>query len=125
MPIISFTTASSRILVFTMCLGNPNSLPEKAISAYQHHTFICDRYLRYSDHPCYRDTGPVGSIVGQIARINGFKVGFTGSDDKVQWLEKELGFNKAINYKTVDVSKALKEAAPGEVDCYFENSVVK
>ncbi|CAH2037142.1 unnamed protein product, partial [Iphiclides podalirius] len=66
--------------------------------------------------------GAVGSIVGQIARIKGCKViGFAGSDDKVQWLEKELGFNKAINYKTVDVSKALREAAPGGVDCYFDN----
>ncbi|CAH2037146.1 unnamed protein product, partial [Iphiclides podalirius] len=66
--------------------------------------------------------GAVGSIVGQIARIKGCKViGFAGSDDKVQWLEKELGFNKAINYKTVDVSKALREAAPNGVDCYFDN----
>ncbi|XP_068631536.1 prostaglandin reductase 1-like [Battus philenor] len=66
--------------------------------------------------------GAVGSIVGQIAKIKGCKViGFAGSDDKVQWLEEELGFDKAINYKTADVSKALKEAAPNGVDCYFDN----
>lgn len=66
--------------------------------------------------------GAVGSLVGQIAKIKGCTViGFAGSDDKVQWLEKELGFNKALNYKTVDVAKALKEAAPKGVDCYFDN----
>ncbi|CAH2037152.1 unnamed protein product, partial [Iphiclides podalirius] len=66
--------------------------------------------------------GAVGSIVGQIARIKGCKViGFAGSDYKVQWLEKELGFDKAFNYKTVNVTIALKEAAPNGVDCYFDN----
>ncbi|XP_049869300.1 prostaglandin reductase 1-like [Pectinophora gossypiella] len=66
--------------------------------------------------------GAVGSLVGQIAKIKGCKViGFAGSDAKVQWLEKELGFDKAFNYKTVDVNKALKEAAPKGVDCYFDN----
>ncbi|XP_021184250.3 prostaglandin reductase 1 [Helicoverpa armigera] len=65
--------------------------------------------------------GAVGSLVGQIAKIKGCKViGFAGSDDKVQWLE-EIGFDKAINYKTADVSAALKEAAPKGVDCYFDN----
>lgn len=66
--------------------------------------------------------GAVGSIVGQIAKIKGCKViGFAGSDDKVAWLEKDLGFDKAINYKTADATKALKEAAPKGVDCYFDN----
>ncbi|XP_049869301.1 prostaglandin reductase 1-like [Pectinophora gossypiella] len=66
--------------------------------------------------------GAVGSLVGQIAKIKGCKViGFAGSDAKVQWLEKELGFDKAFNYKTVDAYKALKEAAPKGVDCYFDN----
>ncbi|XP_028169764.1 prostaglandin reductase 1-like [Ostrinia furnacalis] len=66
--------------------------------------------------------GAVGSLVGQIAKIKGCRViGFAGSDDKVQWLEKELGFDRAFNYKTVDVLKSLKEAAPNGVDCYFDN----
>ncbi|KPJ08829.1 Prostaglandin reductase 1 [Papilio machaon] len=66
--------------------------------------------------------GAVGSLVGQIAKIKGCKViGFAGSDDKVEWLEKELGFDKALNYKTVDIAKALKEAAPNGVDCYYDN----
>ena len=66
--------------------------------------------------------GAVGSLVGQIAKIKGCKViGFAGSDDKCKWLEDELGFDKAINYKNGDMSKALKEAAPKGVDCYFDN----
>ena len=66
--------------------------------------------------------GAVGSLVGQIAKIKGCKViGFAGSDEKCAWLEKELGFDKAINYKTKELAKALKEAAPKGVDCYFDN----
>ncbi|XP_046970486.1 prostaglandin reductase 1-like [Vanessa cardui] len=66
--------------------------------------------------------GAVGSVVGQIAKIKGCKViGFAGSDDKVKWLEKELGFDKAFNYKTADIQKELKAAAPNGVDCYFDN----
>ncbi|XP_052739305.1 prostaglandin reductase 1-like [Bicyclus anynana] len=66
--------------------------------------------------------GAVGSLVGQIAKIKGCRViGFAGSDDKVNWLENELGFDRAFNYKTVDVQKVLKEAAPKGIDCYFDN----
>lgn len=66
--------------------------------------------------------GAVGYIVGQIAKIKGCKViGFAGTDDKVEWLEKDLGFDKVFNYKTVDANAALKEAAPNGVDCYFDN----
>ncbi|KPI93078.1 Prostaglandin reductase 1 [Papilio xuthus] len=66
--------------------------------------------------------GAVGSLVGQIAKIKGCHViGFAGSDDKVEWLEKELGFDKALNYKTVDIATTLKKVAPNGVDCYFDN----
>lgn len=66
--------------------------------------------------------GAVGSLVGQIAKIKGCKViGFAGSDDKCKWLEDELGFDKVINYKKGDNEKALKDAAPEGVDCFFEN----
>ncbi|KAL0841456.1 hypothetical protein ABMA28_015142 [Loxostege sticticalis] len=66
--------------------------------------------------------GAVGSLVGQIAKIKGCKViGFAGTDEKVKRLETELGFDKAFNYKTVDVIKALKGVAPEGIDCYFDN----
>lgn len=66
--------------------------------------------------------GAVGSLVGQIAKIKGGKViGFAGSDEKVKWLENDLGFHRAFNYKTEDITKAIQEIAPEGVDCYFDN----
>lgn len=66
--------------------------------------------------------GAVGSLVGQIAKLNGCRViGFAGTDEKCDWLENELGFDKAINYRKGDSMTALREAAPKGVDCYFDN----
>ncbi|KAJ8922441.1 hypothetical protein NQ315_004388 [Exocentrus adspersus] len=66
--------------------------------------------------------GAVGSLVGQICKIKGCKViGIAGSDEKGKWLVDELGFDSFINYKSDDVGKALKEAAPQGVDRYFDN----
>ncbi|MDG5775436.1 NADP-dependent oxidoreductase [Haloarculaceae archaeon H-GB2-1] len=67
--------------------------------------------------------GAVGSVVGQIAKMNGCRVvGFAGSDEKVEWLTDDLGFDAGINYKRVDDYRgALDEAAPDGVDVYFDN----
>ena len=67
--------------------------------------------------------GAVGSVVGQIAKRNGCRVvGFAGTDEKVEWLTDDLGFDAAINYKQVeDYRAALDDAAPGGVDVYFDN----
>lgn len=66
--------------------------------------------------------GAVGSLVGQIAKIKGCRViGITGSDEKCKWITEELGFDTAINYKTADLKKELKAAAPKGIDCYFDN----
>jgi len=66
--------------------------------------------------------GAVGSIAGQIARIQGAKViGVTGSDEKCKWLTEELGFDVAINYKTADLYDAMLEAAPDRIDAIFDN----
>ncbi|XP_075066990.1 prostaglandin reductase 1-like [Mixophyes fleayi] len=66
--------------------------------------------------------GAVGSVVGQIAKIKGCKVvGSAGSDEKVKYL-KEIGFDVAFNYKTVDsLEEELKKASPEGYDSYFEN----
>ncbi len=54
--------------------------------------------------------------------LQGCKViGYTGSNEKVSWLKKELGFDYAYNYKTCDLGETLKEAAPEGVDCFFDN----
>lgn len=65
--------------------------------------------------------GAVGSLVGQIAKIQGCTViGFAGSDDKCAWL-KSIGFDHAFNYKKSGVAESLAKAAPKGVDCYFDN----
>ncbi|XP_053609724.1 prostaglandin reductase 1-like [Plodia interpunctella] len=66
--------------------------------------------------------GAVGSHVGQIAKAIGCRVvGFAGSDEKCEYLEKDLGFDRAFNYKTANIKLALKDGAPKRVDCYFDN----
>lgn len=67
--------------------------------------------------------GAVGTVVGQIGKIKGCRViGIAGSEEKVRYLIDELGFDAAINYRTVpDIKKALKEHCPNGVDIYFDN----
>jgi len=67
--------------------------------------------------------GAVGSVAGQIAKLNGARVvGFAGSDEKIEFIEDELGFDAGINYETTDDYRAaLDEAAPNGVDAYFDN----
>lgn len=67
--------------------------------------------------------GAVGSIVGQIAKIMGcYVVGIAGSDEKVEMLTSEFGFDHAINYNTTkDMRKAIADACPNGVDVYFDN----
>ncbi len=67
--------------------------------------------------------GAVGSVAGQIARIQGCRtVGIAGSDEKVAWLVEELGFGAAFNYKTTaDYRARISELCPNGVDIYFDN----
>lgn len=66
--------------------------------------------------------GAVGTIVGQIAKIKGARVvGIAGGADKVRYLTEELGFDAAIDYKSEDVSAALKQHCPKGIDVYFDN----
>jgi len=66
--------------------------------------------------------GPVGSMVGQIAKIHGCRVvGIAGSDEKCQMVTDHLGFDACINYKTEDLREALVEACPDRIDIYFDN----
>ncbi|HEY4809736.1 MAG TPA: NADP-dependent oxidoreductase [Solirubrobacteraceae bacterium] len=66
--------------------------------------------------------GAVGSVAGQIAKIKDCRViGIAGGKEKCAWLTEELGFDVAIDYKTDDVRRALREAAPQGVDVYFDN----
>ena len=67
-------------------------------------------------------SGAVGQIVGQLAKNEGLKViGSVGSDEKLDFIIKELDFNDGFNYKKEKPSKALKRLAPGGIDIYYEN----
>lgn len=67
--------------------------------------------------------GAVGTVVCQIAKLNGCRVvGIAGSDQKNKYLVDELGVDAAINYKTsTDIAKAVGNACPNGVDVYFDN----
>ncbi len=66
--------------------------------------------------------GATGSIVGQIGKIQGCRVvGIAGSDEKCNWLTKDLGFDAAINYKHPDWKEKLIAATPNGIDIDFEN----
>ena len=61
-------------------------------------------------------------MVGQIAKIKGCRVvGIAGGSDKCRYLATELGFDAAIDYKSEDVKKALRQHCPKGVDVYFDN----
>ncbi|QBS45148.1 NADP-dependent oxidoreductase [Nocardia sp. CS682] len=67
-------------------------------------------------------TGPVGSAVGQIAKIKGARaVGIAGGPRKCAALLDELGFDVAIDHRAPDFAEQLKAAVPDGIDVYFEN----
>ncbi len=66
--------------------------------------------------------GAVGSMAGQIAKIKACRViGIAGGPEKCAFLEQELGFDVAVDYKRPDFAAALKDAVPKGIDIYFEN----
>ena len=67
-------------------------------------------------------SGPVGSLVGQIARLKGARaVGIAGGPDKCRYLTDELGFDAAVDHRGSDLPQALAAACPDGIDVYFEN----
>lgn len=66
--------------------------------------------------------GAVGSVAGQIARIQGSRVvGIAGGPEKCRWVTEDLGFDECIDYKSEDVRSRLMEACPDGIDVYFDN----
>ncbi len=66
-------------------------------------------------------SGAVGQAVGQLAKIAGCRVvGIAGGEQKCAFV-KSLGFDACVDYKGGDLDAALKAAAPGGVDVYFDN----
>ncbi len=67
--------------------------------------------------------GAVGSVAGQVAKIQGCRVvGIAGSDAKINYIVGELGFDAAFNYKSVEnYYEVLREICPEGIDVYFDN----
>ena len=60
--------------------------------------------------------------MGQLAKHEGLTViGSVGSDEKLDFIKKELDFDEGFNYKKEKPSNALKRLAPKGIDIYFEN----
>jgi NADPH-dependent curcumin reductase CurA len=67
-------------------------------------------------------TGPVGSAVGQIAKLRGCRaVGIAGGPDKGRHLIETFGFDAAIDHRAADFPAQLAAACPQGIDVYFEN----
>jgi NADPH-dependent curcumin reductase CurA len=67
-------------------------------------------------------SGPVGSLVGQLARIAGARaVGIAGGATKCAYVRNELRFDAAIDHRAEGFSEALAAACPDGIDVYFEN----
>jgi NADPH-dependent curcumin reductase CurA len=68
--------------------------------------------------------GAVGSTAGQIAKIKGCHVvGVAGTDEKVNHVVNDFGFDDAFNYNSVtDYDAKLQEVCPDGIDVYFDNT---
>ncbi len=66
--------------------------------------------------------GAVGSVAGQLAKIQGARVvGIAGGPEKCALLTGELGFDAAVDYKAANWQEQLKAATPDGIDVDFEN----
>lgn len=67
-------------------------------------------------------SGAVGSIVGQLAKLNGCRaVGIAGGPEKCEYVVAELGFDACVDYKLGKVGEDLAVATPDGIDGLFEN----
>lgn len=67
-------------------------------------------------------TGPVGSMVGQLAcRAGARAVAIAGGPEKCQIALSTFGFSAAIDHRAPDFANQLAAACPEGIDVYFEN----
>lgn len=71
-------------------------------------------------------TGPVGSMVGQVAKSMGLRVvGIAGGPEKCKLATDHFGFDVCLDHHAYDDASslrgALKDACPEGIDIYFEN----
>ena len=71
-------------------------------------------------------TGPVGSMVGQIAKSRGLQtIGVAGSAEKCALAIRKFKFDHCINHKAFsdgrEMKATLEKVCPDGIDIYFEN----
>ena len=67
-------------------------------------------------------SGPVGSLVGQLARIAGARaVGIAGGAAKCAYVRNQLRFDAALDHRAGGLADALATSCPDGIDVYFEN----
>lgn len=67
-------------------------------------------------------SGPVGSLVGQLAKLAGSTaIGIAGGAGKCAFVRDVLGFDAAIDHRAADFRGQLAAACPDGIDVYFEN----
>ncbi|MDX2222958.1 MAG: NADP-dependent oxidoreductase [Rhodospirillaceae bacterium] len=66
--------------------------------------------------------GPVGGLVGQLARHMGARVvGIAGGAAKCAVVTGHYGFDACVDYRRADWTDALKAACPNGIDIYHDN----
>ena len=67
-------------------------------------------------------SGAVGSLVGQIAKLQGCRViGIAGDAAKLRYIRDSLGFDVALDHHAPDFAQQLAAACPKGIDIYWEN----
>jgi hypothetical protein len=67
-------------------------------------------------------SGAVGSVVGQLAKLNGCRaVGIAGGPDKCRHVVETLGFDACVDHQGDNLRERIAAAAPKGIDIYFEN----
>ena len=67
-------------------------------------------------------SGAVGSVVGQLAKLQGCRViGIAGGKAKCQLVVDSFGFDACVDYKAGNLFRDIKAAAPDGIDGLFEN----
>ncbi|MFD1340927.1 NADP-dependent oxidoreductase [Litorisediminicola beolgyonensis] len=71
-------------------------------------------------------TGPVGSMVGQLARAQGLRtIAIAGGEEKCRIARETFGFDAAIDHRAHEdagsLRAAIADAAPDGIDVYWEN----
>lgn len=67
-------------------------------------------------------SGPVGALVGQLAKIAGARaIGIAGGPKKCAYVVNDLRFDACIDHRAADFAAELAIACPKGIDVYFEN----